>query len=157
MLAFRKEMVVTQRQYPGSQPWNGAPGPESGAVPAAPGPYGSLPAQYGPPSGQFPSPVGGPVQPQSHGRPAITVVAAKSAAIAAVLSFFWLGLGHLYANRIGVGIALMIYDMFLVILGITFVGLILAIPLWLISTPLVMYLSTRAAADFNRRSGLAPN
>jgi TM2 domain-containing membrane protein YozV len=154
-------MAMTQPQYPDFQPWNSAARPESGAVPAVPGSYGppngSVPAQYGPPPGQFASGAGGPAQPQPYGRPAITVVAAKSAAIAAVLSFFWLGLGHLYANRIGVGIALMIYDAFLVILGITFVGLVLAIPLWLISTPLVMYLSARAAADFNRRNGLAPN
>jgi H+/gluconate symporter-like permease len=51
----------------------------------------------------------------------------------------------------------MIYDAFLVVLSITLVGLILAIPLWVISTPLVMYLSARAAADFNRRNGLPPN
>jgi TM2 domain-containing membrane protein YozV len=152
---------MTQPQYPGSQPWQGARTPESGAVPAGPGPYGPpsgpLPARYAPPPGQFPTHVGGPAQPQSYGRPVITVVAAKSAAIAAVLSFFWLGLGHLYANRIGVGVALMIYDAFLVVLSITLVGLILAIPLWVVSTPLVMYLSARAAADFNRRNGLPPN
>lgn len=150
---------MTQPQYPGHQPWNSAPGPKPGAVPAGPygPPSGNLPARYGPPPGQFPSRVGEPMQPQSYGRPTIAVVSAKSAAIAAVLSFFWLGLGHLYANRVGVGIALMFYDMFLVVLGITFIGLILAIPLWLISTPLVMYLSARAATDFNRRNGIAPN
>jgi TM2 domain-containing membrane protein YozV len=71
-----------------------------------------------------------------------------------VLSFFWLGLGHLYANRIGVGIALMIYDAFLAILAITLVGLIVAFPLWLISTPVVMYLSAQAASQFNERNGL---
>ena len=106
---------MTQPQYPNPQPWKSSPGPESGALPAVPGPqmppYGSVPARYGPPPGQFTPHAGGPGQPQSYGRPAITVVTAKSAAIAAVLSFFWLGLGHLYANRIGVGIALMVYGL----------------------------------------------
>ena len=43
-------------------------------------------------------------------RPQVVVVhgGIKSSGLAAVLSFFWCGLGHVYPGRIGTGIALML-------------------------------------------------
>jgi TM2 domain-containing membrane protein YozV len=78
----------------------------------------------------------------------------KSVGVAVVLSFFWLGAGHIYAGRTGSGIALAIFDGFLVLLGITGIGMIVALPVWLLCTPLVMVLAASAAKQFNRRQGI---
>ena len=64
----------------------------------------------------------------------------KSVGVAVLLSFFWLGAGHIYAGRMGSGIALAIFDGFLVLLALTGIGLIIAVPVWLIATPLAMAL-----------------
>jgi len=82
------------------------------------------------------------------------IVAPKSVGVAVLLSFFWLGAGHLYAGRTGTGIALAIFDGFLVLLAITGVGAILAVPIWLICTPIVMALAASAAKQYNRRNGV---
>jgi hypothetical protein len=46
-------------------------------------------------------------------RPQVIVVQGgiKSSGLAAVLSFFWCGLGHIYVGRIGKGIALMLFTL----------------------------------------------
>ncbi len=85
----------------------------------------------------------------------VAMVGAKSTGIAVLLSFLWLGAGHLYANRIVTGMLLLVYDAFLVLLCFTFIGALLAVPLWLLSAPIVMILAASAAKDFNRRNGIA--
>ena len=84
----------------------------------------------------------------------MVVTAPKSAGIAILLSLLWFGAGHLYANQTGLGIALILYDVFLGILSATIVGLVVSIPLWLISLPIVLFLANNAANDYNRRNGL---
>lgn len=140
-------------QQPDAEPPVHLPGQTAQPAPyAAPQPYGRFipPAQYGPPHGQPPTgyaPYGPPVQP-------VAGVPAKSAGIAVLLSFIWLGAGHLYANEVGLGIGLIVYDAFLVILALTLIGAIVAVPLWFISAPIVMYLAAQAADNFNQRNGL---
>jgi TM2 domain-containing membrane protein YozV len=77
----------------------------------------------------------------------------KSVGVAVLLSFLWLGAGHIYAGRMGSGIALAIFDGFLVLLALTGIGLIIAVPVWLIATPVAMALSASAVNQSNRRSG----
>lgn len=113
-----------EKDLPAPQQWSGA----------APGQW---PGAYPPP---YPQPA--------------VVVSAKSAGIAVLLSFLWLGAGHLYAGNIGTGVALLAYHGFLVLLAITLVGSLLAIPLWLLSAPVVMFLAARAAQGFNARNGV---
>ena len=59
-------------------------------------------------------------------RPQVVVVhgGIKSSGLAAVLSFFWCGLGHVYTGRIGTGIALMLGYPLLLLFGfaLTFGG-----------------------------------
>lgn len=58
----------------------------------------------------------------------------KSPIIAVLLTVLWLGAGQLYTGRLIVlGVLLMIWDSMLVLLGITGIGLILAIPLWAVT------------------------
>ncbi len=80
-------------------------------------------------------------------------VPAKSPMVAVLLSLLWFGAGHLYANRRGTGIGLFIYGGFLGLLAITFFGLIIAVPLWLISAPIVAATAAAAASNYNRRTG----
>lgn len=75
----------------------------------------------------------------------------KSAGVAVLLSFLWLGAGHLYAERIGTGIALLVFDALLWLLALSFVGAIVAVPIWLVAMPLAMVSSAAAARDFNDR------
>ncbi len=82
-----------------------------------------------------------------------TNVPAKSPAIAVLLSLVWFGAGHFYANQPGAGIALFLYGGFLGLLAITFFGLIIAVPLWLISAPIVAVTAAAAANSYNRRIG----
>jgi TM2 domain-containing membrane protein YozV len=84
----------------------------------------------------------------------LMTIPAKSAGIAVLLSFLWLGAGHLYANRTTTGVLLIIYDFFLVLLSVTLIGAVIAVPLWLITAPIVMVLAANAANDFNRRNGI---
>jgi TM2 domain-containing membrane protein YozV len=79
----------------------------------------------------------------------------KSVGVAVVLSLLWLGAGHLYAGRTGTGVALAIFNGFLVLLGLTFIGMFIALPLWLLSAPVVMALSASAVKESNWRRGQA--
>ncbi len=81
-------------------------------------------------------------------------VPAKSPVIAVLLSLVWFGAGHLYANQPAIGIGLFIYGAFLGLLAITLLGLIIAVPLWLISAPIVAATAASAANGFNRRTGV---
>jgi TM2 domain-containing membrane protein YozV len=84
----------------------------------------------------------------------LVTIPAKSAGVAVLLTFLWLGAGHLYANRTTTGVLLIIYDFFLVLLSITLIGAIVAVPLWLITAPIVMIFAANAANDYNRRTGI---
>jgi TM2 domain-containing membrane protein YozV len=82
------------------------------------------------------------------------VVPAKSPGIAALLSFLWLGAGHLYTGSVAAGVILLICDGLLFLLSLTGVGLIVTVPVWLIVTPIVMILAARSASNFNQRNGI---
>jgi TM2 domain-containing membrane protein YozV len=84
----------------------------------------------------------------------VVVVAAKSAGIAVLLTLLWLGAGHLYAGKIGAGIALVIFDFVLFLLALTFVGALLAVPVWIITFAIAAFLSANAVSEFNRRNGI---
>ncbi|MDP9406859.1 MAG: hypothetical protein M3P95_02950 [Actinomycetota bacterium] len=76
---------------------------------------------------------------------------ARSAGIAVLLSVVWIGAGHLYAGRTDLGAALLVYHMVLLLVSVTGVGLILTVPMWLVSAPLVAVLAARAVVLDNRR------
>lgn len=69
-----------------------------------------------------------------------------------LLSFLWLGAGHLYANRIATGVCLILFQLFILwpLLFVFGAGFLL----WLVTAPIVMVLAASAANDFNRRNGL---
>lgn len=84
----------------------------------------------------------------------IGVVPAKSAGVAVLLSLLWLGAGHLYAGRIGTGIALIVFDLLLAVLALTGIGLVIAFPVWLMAFLVTAVLAANAASAFNRRNGI---
>lgn len=135
-------MTSSEPQRPAPFPTNPVAQPRPTPRPADFGPHGALPVPLGP-GGQLSQP----------GMP-IIMATPKSPGIAVLLSFLFLGAGHLYANRIGPGVALIVYEVFLGILSATVVGLVVSVPLWLISVPIVMILAANAAGDYNRRNGL---
>src|SRR5215210_3260549 len=65
----------------------------------------------------------------------------KSVALAVILSLLWLGLGHLYVGKVAPGIIFGIVDLILAIFALTGVGLIIAVPAWVILVPLVTILA----------------
>ncbi len=75
----------------------------------------------------------------------------RSVGVAVLLSVVWLGAGHLYAGRPDVGAALMAYNAVLVLMSVTVIALILTVPMWLLSAPLVAVLAARAVIEDNRR------
>jgi hypothetical protein len=81
----------------------------------------------------------------------VQVTSRKSPGVAALLSLVWLGAGHLYADRIGVGVVLVILDVFLWLLSLTLLGAFVAVPIWLVAAPLAMISSASAARGFNDR------
>ena len=83
-----------QGQPYGYAPYPGQPYPHA---PYAGGPYSTPHPSY--PPMPAPSPYA-----QPYGMPVRSV---KSAGIAVLLTFFWLGAGHLYLDRVGTGLALM--------------------------------------------------
>ena len=85
---------------------------------------------------------------------AMAPVSAKSPGLAALFSFLWLGAGHAYVGRIGPAVAFAVVNLFLMILCFSLIGLILAVPVWLVLAPIAMLLAASAAKDHNRRFGL---
>ncbi len=79
----------------------------------------------------------------------------KSKGIAVLLTFLWLGAGHLYAGRIATGIPLLVIDAFLVLIALTGIGFIIAFPVWLMLFLVVAPLSA-AAVDRANRAAHAP-
>ena len=65
-------------------------------------------------------------------RPGPPVVSEKSAGVAVLLTFVWLGAGHLYLNRVTPGVLLMVLHVFLwMIFLVPFVGWVLGFFGWL--------------------------
>lgn len=123
------------------------PLPPAGAISPHPGPHAAVP--YSQP-GAYAQHPGVPYPVQHPGGGAVQVVSPKTAGVAVLLSFLWLGAGHLYAGKTGVGIALMILDMFYFMTAFIIVGVVL----WVITVPFVMWLSANAAHNYNRRNGI---
>ncbi|MCK9897976.1 hypothetical protein [Frankia sp. AgB32] len=127
------------------------PGGPGGYPPAGPGgqldawagnqPYGG-PHPYGPPAPYGPMPV--IVQP---------AVPPKSVGVALLLTFLWLGAGHLYAGRTTAGVLLLIADLFLWMLSFFIITLILTVPVWLILWVIAMVTSASAVTEHNARLG----
>jgi len=84
----------------------------------------------------------------------VHVVSAKSPGVGVLLSFLWLGAGHLYVGRIGLGIGLMVFDFFLVLLSIIPIIWIITVPVWLIAFVFVALNVANAAKAFNLRNGI---
>ena len=79
------------------------------------------------------------------------IQAPKSSGIAVLLSFLVLGGGYLYLNKIGVGIALIAWDVFLfLVFLIPFIGWVLGFFLWLVSFVVVACLVVSEANSQNR-------
>jgi len=113
----------------------GQPGPYGGAY-GNPGPYGG---PYGNPGFQAP-----------HG-----VVAAKTSGIAVLLSFLWLGAGHLYAGRTGAGLAFMVTNFFLVLFFlIPIIGWLIAPMIWVPLFVVAAVTASGAVKAHNARWGI---
>jgi TM2 domain-containing membrane protein YozV len=122
--------------------------------PGAPHHFGPPPAPYQPPHPSSPV-VPAQWSPQLHGyEQRRGVVPAKSPGVAVLLTFLWLGAGHLYAGRTGTGVALLVYGGLLWLLCLTLIGALIGVPLWLVSVPLAMVMAARAARDSNARNGI---
>lgn len=115
----------------------GSPGPYGGGPYGVPGPYGGGPyANPGPPAPR-------------------AVVAAKTPGIAVLLTFLWLGAGHLYAGRTGTGVALLVTNVFLLILlAVPLVGWVLAPVLWVPLFVLAAVSAAGAVRAHNARWGV---
>ncbi|GAA1354952.1 hypothetical protein [Saccharothrix algeriensis] len=109
-------------------------------IPHAP-PATGHPAQYAQPGYGPPAPMGG-------------VVTAKSPGVAVLLSFLWLGAGNLYAGQTALGIVLILVNFPLWIFALTFIGMIIAFPVWVVLAIVGMVLAAQGAKDFNLRNGI---
>jgi TM2 domain-containing membrane protein YozV len=88
-------------------------------------------------------------------QPPVRVISPKSAGIAVLLTFLWLGAGHLYANRVTTGVILIISDMLLWALSFTIILAIVTVPIYIILLVVSAILAAQAAKDFNYRNGVA--
>jgi len=84
----------------------------------------------------------------------VHVVNAKSPGVAVLLSFIWLGAGHLYVGTIGLGIGLMVFDFLLVLISLIPFSWFLTVPVWLIAFIFVAIHVSNAAKAFNARNGI---
>jgi TM2 domain-containing membrane protein YozV len=87
-------------------------------------------------------------------QPMVHVVSAKSPGVAVLLSFIWLGAGHLYVGRIGLGIAIMVFEFFLVLFSLIPFSWFLTVPVWLIAFVLIAINVSNEAKAFNARNGI---
>jgi TM2 domain-containing membrane protein YozV len=83
------------------------------------------------------------------------VVNPKSAGLAVFFTFLWLGVGHLYVNRIGTGVALLVVDLLLWALAWTVVGWVLAFPIWLVLFVVTAFRVADHVRQYNQRMGVA--
>ena len=160
----RGEFMTEQNNgTPGHGPWVGQPYPEAAAFYGRQDDPSRLARSHGqggpaqpagpvePRAGQWPHP-GGAGHPQPYAGPYPALVP-KSVALAVLLSFLWLGVGHLYAERTGPGIALLCAHFFLIFLSFFIITLIITIPAWLILAPIAMITSASAVREYNVRLG----
>lgn len=98
--------------------------------------------------------VGQPAVPAPHPQTALHVVPAKSSGVGVLLSFLWLGDGHLYVGNIGLGVGLIVFDFFLVLFSLIPFVWILTFPVWLIAFIFVAINVSNEANAFNRRNGI---
>jgi TM2 domain-containing membrane protein YozV len=121
--------------------------------PASAGPPPYAPPQYAPPYQQQ-TPMQVYLPPPPYGPPVpVPVISAKSPGIAVLLSI-WLGGGQLYVGQVAAGVCLLIWHFFLLFVTFTVIGLIVAVPLWLISFAIVASLAASEANNYNRRNGI---
>ncbi len=137
---------------PTPQPWSGQDVQRyptvsgNGTQYGPPGPFGN---QYGSP-GPFGNQYGNPGPPAPRG-----VVAAKTPGIAVLLSFLWLGAGHLYAGRTGAGVAFMAINFFLVFfMFIPFIGWLIAPVIWVPLFVVAAVTASGAVKAYNARWGI---
>ena len=88
----------------------------------------------------------GPTTPQ-----VIVVKSGKSAGLAAVLSFFWCGLGQIYNGQIGKGVAMLVVYVISIALAFVLIGLVTTPILWIWG----MVDAYRTAERLNREAGIA--
>jgi hypothetical protein len=85
----------------------------------------------------------------------VVVVNAKTAGIAVLLTFLWLGAGHLYAGRTSTGVPLIILDLCLVVLAmIPLLGWILAPMIWFPCFIVAAISASAAVKTHNARWGI---
>ncbi len=81
----------------------------------------------------------------------IVIQSGKSAGLAAVLSFFWCGLGQIYNGEIGKGIAFLILYVVSILLMFILIGFLTTPVLWVWG----MVDAYRTAERLNQQAGLA--
>ena len=96
------------------------------------------------------------VAPYAHtGQPA-AVVPVKTPGIAVLLTFLWLGAGHLYAGRTTTGLALLGLNLFLfLLLMVPLIGWVLAPLGWIAAFIYAAISSSSAVKQHNARYGVA--
>jgi TM2 domain-containing membrane protein YozV len=124
------------------------PLPPYGQAPYGQAPYGQAPHGYGPPQPGGPG-YGYP----GAGYPPYGLVQRKSAGVAMLLSWLWLGAGHLYLGRIGPGLALAGLCFVCVILDLTILGAVLGVPVWLAG---FVYCLVSCSAEAGRQNAAWP-
>jgi TM2 domain-containing membrane protein YozV len=128
-----------------------SPSPSAAAGPsAAPVPSRPVSSSLGP---AVPTPAPYPPHPP-YTAPPLHVVPAKSPGLGVLLSFLWLGAGHLYIGKIGLGVGLIVFDFFLVLLSIIPFIWVLTFPIWLITFIFVAINVSNEAKAFNHRNGI---
>ena len=94
-----------------------------------------------------------PLPPQPAAR---VLVPAKSPGVAVLLTFLLLGAGHLYVNKVGAGVALIVFDLFLLLISLSVFGLIVSVPVWFVAFAIAATTSASAASRWNASAGLHP-
>jgi len=123
-------------------PAHGMPSDGQAAYNSDPYAASGAPAPYG--AGSY-TPAGQPT----------AVVSLKTPGIAVLLSFLWLGAGHLYAGRTGVGLALIAIDLVLILLlMVPLIGWVLAPLGWLGLFIYAAISSSNAVKQHNARFGV---
>jgi len=74
----------------------------------------------------------------------------KNPGVAAVLSFFWPGLGQIYNGDIGFGLSLMLVAVLCILLFFIFIGIPLYVAVWAYS----ISNAYRSAEEYNRSLGV---
>ncbi len=115
-------------------------------------------------SGFYEQPQGTQPQPfYAHGQPipyqmppqhqqVIQVLTPKSPGLAAFLTFLWMGAGHLYTGAVGVGIALVLFELLVLTPLVFLFGL--GVVLWFLTAPVAMFFAAMSATKFNQRNGI---